>query len=409
MKRISFIPRNNTTFALTSVSYSYTLAIQFDNWTNTISLPKFDPSLGVLWRVTLTLACTSRTISRVENLDAVARTGVQSGANFSKVIKNDLNEVLFSDDSLQVLFTNNLGAYDGLGEFGGSSGVSNARRASTRSIFKSMGRPFDEFIGTGNKSFTIESSAMGFCIGPTNFLLQVLPESGLTFTVTYYYFVTTNPLSTGISGTVWHDYNGNGVQEPGEIGFEGVTLTLLDEFGMPVSGVSPVLTDVDGYYEFTGIAAGNYYVVYEMPVGYTATYDVDGVDGSNSMYLNVTNNNITISSNVGLAVLTSTVYGYLYDDLDANGVVDGGDSPMEGIVMELWDETETTLLSTVNTDVTGGYSFSSLTAGNYVLKYYPPPGYYATYDADGVDANNKITLAINPGETFELYILLSSA
>ena len=65
-----------------------------------------------------------------------------------------------------------------------------------------------------------------------------------------------------------------------------VTLTLLDEFGVPVDGdpgtpgIQPVetVTDSLGYYQFAGIRPGVYQVAQMQPYGYDSFGDIDGGD-----------------------------------------------------------------------------------------------------------------------------------
>lgn len=61
-----------------------------------------------------------------------------------------------------------------------------------------------------------------------------------------------------IGDTVWYDLNGNGIQDNGEVGIAGVTVTLLDSNGVPVLGGTAV-TDVNGQYTFM-VEAGTYSV-----------------------------------------------------------------------------------------------------------------------------------------------------
>ncbi len=69
------------------------------------------------------------------------------------------------------------------------------------------------------------------------------------------------PPSGVISGTVFHDFNTNGVQDPGEPGIPGQTLFLdLDNSGLLKSGDPTAITDANGNYQFTGLSAGTYTV-----------------------------------------------------------------------------------------------------------------------------------------------------
>lgn len=59
-----------------------------------------------------------------------------------------------------------------------------------------------------------------------------------------------------IGDTIWNDANGNGIQDEGEAGLAGVTVTLLDANGIP-NGTA--VTDENGQYSF-GVTAGDYSV-----------------------------------------------------------------------------------------------------------------------------------------------------
>ncbi len=61
-----------------------------------------------------------------------------------------------------------------------------------------------------------------------------------------------------IGDTIWYDANGNSILDDGEMGIQGVTITLLDLNGQPVPGGTAV-TDVNGQYTF-GVETGTYSV-----------------------------------------------------------------------------------------------------------------------------------------------------
>jgi len=62
-----------------------------------------------------------------------------------------------------------------------------------------------------------------------------------------------------ISGTVFHDYNTDGVQDPGEPGIAGQTVFLdLDGSGQLKTGDPTAITDANGNYQFTGLSSGTY-------------------------------------------------------------------------------------------------------------------------------------------------------
>ncbi len=72
----------------------------------------------------------------------------------------------------------------------------------------------------------------------------------------------------GLGDFVWEDLNKNGIQEPGEPGVEGVMVKLKDGSGQVIGATQ---TDNTGYYEFTGLQAGSYSVMFTLPEGFHYT------------------------------------------------------------------------------------------------------------------------------------------
>ena len=76
--------------------------------------------------------------------------------------------------------------------------------------------------------------------------------------------------SSQIGDTVWHDLDGDGVQDPGEPGISGATVRLVNT---ATSVVTVLVTNSDGRYLFAGLDAGDYSV----------TVDTSTVDSSFSL------------------------------------------------------------------------------------------------------------------------------
>src|SRR3954454_10972767 len=74
-------------------------------------------------------------------------------------------------------------------------------------------------------------------------------------------------LSGSISGQVWNDLNSNGLLDPGEGGLAG-RVVYLDQNRNRVRDTGEVskTTDANGFYSFTKLAAGQYFVGEEVPV-----------------------------------------------------------------------------------------------------------------------------------------------
>lgn len=82
------------------------------------------------------------------------------------------------------------------------------------------------------------------------------------------------PLRGAIGDYVWEDLNGDGIQDSGEPGVEGVTVNLI------VDGVvvETTTTDADGGYLFDELLPGNYSIEFVVPDGYDLTLPNQGGD-----------------------------------------------------------------------------------------------------------------------------------
>ncbi len=73
---------------------------------------------------------------------------------------------------------------------------------------------------------------------------------------------------------VWQDTNGNGVQDAGEPGVNGVAVTLKQG----ATTVANTTTNANGLYSFNNVAPGTYTVVFQKPSGYSFTAAGQGSD-----------------------------------------------------------------------------------------------------------------------------------
>jgi len=96
-------------------------------------------------------------------------------------------------------------------------------------------------------------------------LLLVLPIFCLGLFVSEAPAPTPPPCALSIGDFVWHDMNGNALQDSGEPGIPGVIVRLLDA---SMNIIATTSTDATGFYQFTGLCAGTYHVQVENPVGY---------------------------------------------------------------------------------------------------------------------------------------------
>jgi uncharacterized repeat protein (TIGR01451 family) len=71
-----------------------------------------------------------------------------------------------------------------------------------------------------------------------------------------------------VGNFVWQDTNQNGIQDVGEPGIDGVTVTLESPSGTFITNTT---TASNGQYSFTGLIPGDYVIAFDRPSGYTSS------------------------------------------------------------------------------------------------------------------------------------------
>ena len=119
-----------------------------------------------------------------------------------------------------------------------------------------------------------------------------------------------------IGNFVWHDLNNNGLQDSGEPGINGCTITLYNSSNVQVG--APVISTFDingnpGYYSFCNIPAGQYYIVVIPP----ATFVVGPLN----------NSNLSLNNDVDPNTLQSALFTFscqTNNDIDVGLIKDDG-------------------------------------------------------------------------------------
>lgn len=182
-----------------------------------------------------------------------------------------------------------------------------------------------------------------------------------------------------LSGGVYHDLNANGVKESDEPGVPSVIVTL--------SNGQAAITNSSGEYNFV-VLAGDYTITQTDLAGYVSTGDADSAN-DNQIAVSVVGFPVT-----GLDfydVRLATLQGRIIDDLNGNGLLDGGELGLAGVRVILSDGQETT------TRQDGSFQFSVL-PGTYQITVVDPNGYLSTGDSQGAN-DNQILVSVSAGAT----------
>ena len=147
---------------------------------------------------------------------------------------------------------------------------------------------------------------------------------------------------------VWYDADEDGVQDSGETGVSGVTVRLID----PATGdiIATTGTDTTGFYEFTGLAPGEYAVSFVLPSGYTFTSadagandaldsDADVSTGrTDAITLAAGEHNPTLDAGIFVDDTQPASLGdYVWHDTNEDGVQDTGEPGISGVTVRLID------------------------------------------------------------------------
>ncbi len=219
--------------------------------------------------------------------------------------------------------------------------------------------------------------------------------------------------SARLGDYVWFDGNGNGLQDSNEAGVDNVVVELYDGSGNFISSTKTgddfsTAAVEHGYYQFTGLKAGNYQVKFIAPTSYQfTTKDANGnaQDAADSdahvtsgfshvVTLPPGGSNQTIDAGL---VQPASLGDRLWFDSNANGQQDDGATGISGQTVTLIGGGadglingvgDTTAITTTGTD--GFYEFTGLTPGvEYQVQFAAPAGTVFTGQNVGNDTSDS--------------------
>lgn len=234
----------------------------------------------------------------------------------------------------------------------------------------------------------------------------------------------------GISGQVWLDENRNGMPDETENGFNGITIHLLN---IENQLVQSVLTTDDqngekGFYQFTDILPGSYFLKFEMTDLYIPTLSIHDLGGSVSV---ITDQNGPYTSDVfellpgenleqmhaGLSWNYAKVNGRIWGDNNENGIQDIGERGISGVLLQLINQENEMVAQVYSGDgmhaELGTYSFENIIPSTCFIQMIPGDAAYiptlyqagnqpdSDSDFDKEDLNIRTDwLTLSPGSVF---------
>ncbi len=293
------------------------------NFTQDLSLPQFDPSLGNLFQVDLTVNGSLTSDLKAEN------TSVVSPATITSTIAGQLSLTGPAGINLSAPLSSqgtsfDASAYDGNTDYAGTSGTDfgsqSASVSKTLSLSTAQGVDLSAYLGTGTLPASFAAQADSTASGGGNLMVETQSNATATITVTYHYTLN-NALQPGDHKIV------QVTEPPGTLnGLDSANGTVLPFNPGPGSNTIPVT----------------------VPVSTTGTIEPNNDFG---------------------ALLSATISGYVYADSNENGLFNPGEPtfPDVPVVLTGKNDLNQTVDQTLDTDANGAFDFINLRPGTYSL------------------------------------------
>ncbi len=306
--------------APTTLTQTAAFPAQSTDWSRLQTLPQFDPAQGTLTSVKIVNSGSVTSQIKVESLDGapstitatVSGTLTLSAANVPAVVTSSSASKTFSAT-----------AYDGISDFGGTSGTDFGPQTATgsNSVTLTTAADLALFLGTGRITFTESAKATSAASGAGNLLTQI------------------NTTATG-QVSVSYSYTPSNYLRPGKY-----TIVQTAE----PSGF------LDGKESQNGTVLA-------------------GSVGTDAIMVTLATNDL-VNNDFG-EVLPASLAGFVYLDLNNNGIKESGESGLAGVTVTLSGNNDLgAVQQTQTTAADGSYSFANLRPGTYMLSETPPKDY----------------------------------
>ena len=200
--------------------------------------------------------------------------------------------------------------------------------------------------------------------------------------------------SNALGDKVWYDVNGNGIQDAGEPGIDGVVVNLagdidgdgVAEIHLTTTTGSPAGPD-HGVYSFTNLPNGSYTVTVDpgnfgpggalegyLPTaplaGLNRTVDSNGSPTTAALPEAIDQQGDGLETDLTLDfgfVGTGAIGNYVWIDENNDGYQDAGEPGLPNVTVQL-KNAQGVVLATTRTDAQGGYLFPNLAPGAYTVQ-----------------------------------------
>lgn len=212
---------------------------------------------------------------------------------------------------------------------------------------------------------------------------------GVGVDATGYTFGEISQGNATLSGSVYVDLNRDGVRQSNEPGLSGIVITLTGtDANGPVNRTTT--TAADGSWSFANLGAGTYSITQTQPLGWAQGTNRVGTAGgtiSGDTISNIVLGQDTEATGYTFGELGVAIRGRVFNDNNANGVIDGGETGRAGVVVTLRNQSTNQTFSAV-TDANGRYHFADLGPATYVVQITNP-------DPNNLAISSESSLTVN--------------
>ena len=193
------------------------------NWNDIVSVPQFDPSLGVLLSVDFELTGGIFGSAAIESLDAQASTVTTSYQATLTLTRPDMSTLVVAVPMQQ--FVDNLTSFDGTIDFGGTSGIThgNISTQDVQSVNTTAPADLALFTGLGNIDLPVDAVGSSTASGSGNLITQFLTDAEASVKVCYNYGLDCNGNgiddALDIAGQTSNDHDLDGIPDECQPGF----------------------------------------------------------------------------------------------------------------------------------------------------------------------------------------------
>ncbi|NJL59039.1 MAG: hypothetical protein HC887_04690 [Desulfobacteraceae bacterium] len=262
---------------------------------------------------------------------------------------------------------------------------------------------------------------------------ETTPDNNSDLTIDFGFYT---PVSIG--NLVWNDGNNNGIADVYENGIDGVRVELYREGQTP--GINPVAamdTSGGGFYKFSGLEPGRYFVyIPNPPPDYLASSsaivtdtndngednDDNGIQSvagapTRSPIITLTSrgepdtvvdgDDVTGDMTVDFGFHTMVTIGnFVWSDGNVNGIQDAGELGIPNVTVSLFDKDGNPVtdvygkpVNPITTDADGYYQFADLAPGQYYVQFDKPAGYTPSPAHQGSDESKDSDADPTTGKT----------